>query len=364
MSADEIKYNKAQARFLRAYYYWLLLRKYGPVPILPDEGLDYTMEYDDLAVARSTYEECAEFIASEMALAAQDLPVDMPNSREVARPTRGAALAVRARAYLYAASPLFNGNKDAWALKLVDDTGKPLLNLEYKEELWAKAAAAAQEVIDLDKYRLHTVPVRETDESASHPKTITPPPHEIYSREDYPNGWKNIDPFESYRQVFNGALSVYNNEELIFSRGLNTNTEDIKTMVLHQVPRSMNGWNTHGVTLKHTNTYYMNNGDDFYAYGKEDPRIDRPDYKFTENSEDHRPLHEGVSLEYADREPRFYASIAYNGSVWEYENAPENENLRNKQVFYYRGGQDGRLSSAPGFYLRTGIGVKKILSST
>lgn len=33
---------KAQARFVRAYYYWLLLRKYGPVPLLPDEGLDYT----------------------------------------------------------------------------------------------------------------------------------------------------------------------------------------------------------------------------------------------------------------------------------------------------------------------------------
>ena len=33
---------KAQARFVRAYYYWLLLRKYGPVPLLPDDGLDYT----------------------------------------------------------------------------------------------------------------------------------------------------------------------------------------------------------------------------------------------------------------------------------------------------------------------------------
>lgn len=33
---------KAQARFVRAYYYWLLLRKYGPIPLLPEEGLDYT----------------------------------------------------------------------------------------------------------------------------------------------------------------------------------------------------------------------------------------------------------------------------------------------------------------------------------
>ena len=51
---------KAQARFVRAYYYWLLLRKYGPVPLLPDEGLDYTSDYDDLAIQRSSYDECVE----------------------------------------------------------------------------------------------------------------------------------------------------------------------------------------------------------------------------------------------------------------------------------------------------------------
>ena len=37
---------KAQARFVRAYYYWLLLRRYGPIPLLPDEGLDYTDSYE------------------------------------------------------------------------------------------------------------------------------------------------------------------------------------------------------------------------------------------------------------------------------------------------------------------------------
>ena len=66
---------KAQARFVRAYYYWLLLRKYGPVPLLPDEGLDYTVDYDDLAIQRSSYDECVEYIESEMRLAAKDLPL-------------------------------------------------------------------------------------------------------------------------------------------------------------------------------------------------------------------------------------------------------------------------------------------------
>ena len=65
----------AQARFVRAYYYWLLLRKYGPIPLIPDAGEDYTQDYDALARPRNTYDECVEYITSEMVLAAKDLPL-------------------------------------------------------------------------------------------------------------------------------------------------------------------------------------------------------------------------------------------------------------------------------------------------
>lgn len=362
MTPEEISYSKAEARFLRAYFYWLLLRKYGPVPLLPDEGVDYTQEYSELAIPRSTYKECAEYIASEMALAAKNLKSSQ-TGREITRATKGAALAVRARAYLYAASPLFNGNNDSWAKQLVDNEGKPLLTEQYDEELWAKAAAAAKDVIELNRYKLHTAPFRANDAGEAYPKTIIPPYHEVYSNADFPNGWKNIDPFESYRQVFNGAIAAESNEELIFTRGRNASGEDIRAMVLHQIPRSLNGWNTHGVTLKHANTYYMNDGSNFYAYGKADPREGRPEYGFTTQEEVEagtcRPLPKDVSKEYLGREPRFYASIAYNGSIWESERSPEDQKKRYYQAFYWRGSPDGRLSSAPGFYIRTGIGIKK-----
>ncbi|GBU06948.1 starch-binding protein [Bacteroidales bacterium] len=358
MTPIEILDNKAQARFLRAYYYWMLLRKYGPIPILDDEGLDHTLAYEALARPRNTYLECAEFIASEMALAAKDL-LDTRTSREIARATKGAALAVRARVYLYAASPLFNGNSDTWASQLTDHSGRALISAQYNEELWAKAAAAAKEVIDLQVYRIHTAPFRAEDQGQSYPKTMIPPYHPQYSNASFPDGWKDIDPFESYREVFNGALPITSNSEMIFSRGVNTNSEDITIMLLHQTPRSLNGWNTHGVSLKHANTYYMNDGSDFHAYGKSDPREGRPEYELTADSEECRPLSSGVSKEYAGREARFYASIAYNGSIWECENAPESENKKYSQVFYWRGSQDGKLSTAPGFYIRTGLGIKK-----
>ena len=67
---------------------------------------------------------------------------------------------------------------------------------------------------------------------------------------------------------------------------------------------------------------------------------------------------EGVSLQYANREPRFYASVAYNGSVWHLLNEDEEKN-RHKQVFYYRGSGDGYTNTM--FWLRSGIGIMKFV---
>ena len=89
-SAEEIIDLKAQARFVRAYYYWLLLRKYGPIPLVPDEGFDYNQSYEDLELPRNTYDECVDYIAKEMVLAAQGLPLKR-DQLSITRPTRGAA---------------------------------------------------------------------------------------------------------------------------------------------------------------------------------------------------------------------------------------------------------------------------------
>jgi hypothetical protein len=342
MSPEEIADYKAQARFVRAYYYWLLLRKYGPIPLLPDNGIDYTESYDDVATPRNSYEECANYIASEMVLAAQDLKQNR-DRLSIARPTRGAALAARAKVLLYAASPLANGNTDAYAMELVDDEGRQLLSTSYDEEKWAKAAAAARDVMELGVYELYTASFRSTG-SSSYPATIVPPYDAEFSEQDWPNGWKDIDPFESYRSVFNGTVGA-DSPELIFTRG-NNGGEKGQAMVAHQLPRVANGWNTHGITQKQCDAYYMNDGTDCPGKDKEIGRGDgsnRASGYVTQDDVDngkYKPLAEGVSLQYADREPRFYASVAYNGSVWHLENEPDSWN-KEKQVFYYRGDGNG-----------------------
>ena len=360
-SAEKRADYKAQARFVRAYYYWLLLRKYGPIPILPEEGIDYTKEYDEIAIPRSSYEECAAYISSEMLLAAKDLPL-FRDEQAVARPTRGAALAARAKVLLYAASPLANGNSDAFAQELVDDEGRKLLSTDYEEEKWARAAAAARDVMEMGIYQLYVANFR-TSGNASFPATIAPPHHNEFSDKNWPEGWANIDPFESYRAVFNGTLSASENPELIFTRGQNQ-SESVQAMVAHQLPRIAAGWNTHGMTQKQADAYYMNDGADAPGKDKEIGRGDgseRAAGYVTRNDMDagrYKPLTEGVSLQYANREPRFYASVAFNGGIWHMTNETEERN-REQKVFYYRGGGNGYTNTM--FWLRTGIGIKKFV---
>lgn len=365
LDAEEIADYKAQARFVRAYYYWILLRKYGPIPILPGDGADYTKTYDELALPRNTYEQCAEYIGSEMVQAAKYLPQSR-GQLAIARPTKGAALATRAKVFLYAASPLMNGGKVSMGYKaqLVDDKGNNLLSLTYDEQKWARAAAAAKDVMQLGVYSLYVAPFRNSG-TITHPATIAPPYNAKYSDNSWPDGWANIDPFESYRSLFDGELSASENPELIFTRGQNQTGEGINVMVAHQLPRIASGWNTHGMTLKQCDAYYMNDGADVpgkdmeYGKGNGSQRVggfvtdqDVMDGKY-------KPLAANVSLQFANREPRFYASVAFNGSVWHLTNESEEKN-REQQVFYYRGSGNGYTNTM--FWLRTGIGIKKYVN--
>ncbi|MGA6118560.1 MULTISPECIES: RagB/SusD family nutrient uptake outer membrane protein [Sphingobacterium] len=365
MTAAEIEDYRGQARFGRAYLYWLLLRKYGPIPLLPDEGIDYTQSYDDIATARSTYEECAKFIADELLLAAKEMEkLGMNRGQDgSARPSCGAALATRAKVLLYAASPLANGNTSSFSARLVDDVGKRLLSVDYQDEKWALAAAAARDVIELGVYRLYWVPIQETGDDA----TVVPPNDNNFSGKNWPEGWANIDPAKSYAQVFDGTLQASGNPELIFTRGNNQDGESVADMVIHQLPRSATGWNTHGLTQKLVDAYYMNDGKDIPGKDSEIGRgngtnrlsgyVSADDY----SKGKYRPLREGVSLQYANREPRFYASVAYNGSFWTLLNETLERN-RNQQVFYYRDDTKGNgFNSSNAYWLRTGFGVKKFV---
>lgn len=262
---------KGQARFVRAYFYWLLLRKYGLVPIVPEEGVDYTLSYEAMSQPRNTYEEVVEHISKEMIQAANEIQYYKRDQENAARPTKGACLATRALAYIYAASPLANGqlangqhDESKVDAKIAEDfrnkDGQYLLSREYDESKWARAAAACKDVMELNQYELY-----HTTKSTSGTATITPPDDGNFSQKNWPNGWADIDPQLSYANLFNGNVAIQDNPEIIFSRVsgmLRQNEYSIESIVLHSMPVSCGGWNTNGLTQKMVDAFYMNDGTD------------------------------------------------------------------------------------------------------
>ena len=140
----EIQRWKYEARFLRAFFYFELVKRYGGVPILTQP----LTEADIPSVKRNTLQQCIQFISDECDSAANNLPVvfTTTNATDLGRATKGAALALKSRVLLYAASDLFNN--PSWAAGYTDPS---LISLPAGDRAarWKAAADAAKAVIDL-----------------------------------------------------------------------------------------------------------------------------------------------------------------------------------------------------------------------
>lgn len=119
---ESLAWFKAEAHVARAYYYSELIKMYGGVPLIESSQDDGQM------VPRSTYEEVVEYIVKEIDDHKDALAVNWNDytDRE-GRFTLGAALAIKARVLLYAASPLHNESNDV--------------------KKWERAAAAVNELV-------------------------------------------------------------------------------------------------------------------------------------------------------------------------------------------------------------------------
>ncbi len=150
MGELERRQYKAEARFMRAYFHWLLVRLYGPIPIS-----DKSRGGDEIAnpQARNTFKECIEWIDSEINYCCENGLLEERNeSMHLGMPTIGAARAIQSRMHLLAASPMYNGNTVYASWK--NNDGTVLIPQSYDKELWKKAAEAAKVVIDMPQYAL------------------------------------------------------------------------------------------------------------------------------------------------------------------------------------------------------------------
>lgn len=136
LDVQDIAWLRAESRVLRAYFYFDLAKRYGGVPLITK-----TLKVgENTHLPRNSYEEIITFIEEEINAVKNDLNSNWKSgtTADVSRDgrfTKGAALALKARALLYAASPLNNPDNDL--------------------SKWRKAAEAAREVIALNQYSFH-----------------------------------------------------------------------------------------------------------------------------------------------------------------------------------------------------------------
>lgn len=305
---------KAEARFLRAYYYFLLFRQFGPFVIIGDAELPADATAADMQLPRSTIDACADYVVSELDQAAAVLPLRPERNGQVSdaeygRATKGMCYAVKSRLLLYAASPLYNGNKTMANFKNSD--GTPFINQQVNVEKWKRAADASKELIDLGIYQLYKDP--------------------------------SGDPLKSIQGTFFQAW----NSEQIFVRKSN----DLANWDVNSMPRQAGGWCGIGPTQEMVDAYFMEDGKSI----TESDLYNETGFTTVDGNE--------VFNMYLHREPRFYASVTYHNSIFQGGNMSKAEPIS----FYYSGpnGRRGHATdwSRTGYLIRKNVGTQTNIGS-
>lgn len=253
---------KGETKFLRAYYYQQLLRYYGGVPII---DRPFELGEADYLTERSTYEQCVNFIVKDCDEAAALL---VGKSLPAGRANQAAALALKARVLLYAASDLHDATVAKAKSSVIAAFTKPEL-VAYtsgsQKDRWQKAKDAAKAVLDLTAY--------------GYQLNLSAPA----SAADGTTNYNNI------AMARNGG-----EKELLMARYfINAKQEDGGRQGLFNGPNGYHNW-----------------------AGNTPIQLMVDDYEMMDGSKFDWTKAEHASQPYVNRDPRFYASILYDGAPW------------------------------------------------
>ncbi|MEN9363706.1 MAG: hypothetical protein RI903_1014 [Bacteroidota bacterium] len=251
-----------EAKFMRAYFYHQLVRYYGGVPIVDKS---FSLSDTEFLSKRNTMKECIEFIVKDCDEAAGHL-----NGLSLAagRASKGAALALKSRILIYGASDLY----DAATAKSKSSAMAAYTNPEFmayvdgsRSERWTRAKDAAKAVLDLPGYGSQL--------------NLSAPA----SKDDGIANYSNI------------ALARNGGEkDLIFARYfINAKQENGGRIGLFNGPNGYHNWAGNAPIQNFVDDYEMMDGS-----------------KFSWSNTEH------ASAPYQNRDPRFYASLMYDGSTW------------------------------------------------
>lgn len=302
-----------EANFLKAFFYFWMIRLYGPVPIVRS-----TFQTDDdfTKIKRATLVDCIDFVAAECDSAAALLPMTVTEDN-IGKATRGAALALKSRALLYLASPLWNGNADY--ADFVDKDGTRLFP-DFDAGRWQLAADAAKACIaacESAGYKLYRSP--------------------------------GNDPELNYQNIF----ITNNNPEVLFARNIGV----FSHQEMCAAPNSEGGWSGYCPLQNLVDAYQMADGSTpITGYqGDGAPVINQSsgyqESGYAQNDGPRGYYMKGVSNMYVGREPRFYATINFCGAMW-----------RGSPLQFWFSGKDGKSNGGAELYTINGYLLKKFMN--
>lgn len=323
---DEKRRWKGESYFLRAYFHFLAFRAYGPI-ILADHVYQTTENIH--VYRRSPADAVVKFICDDC-----DKAISLLHDRatwptnETGRATTIAAYALKSRALLYLASPLYNGNTLFGDLKDPID-GTPLINQVYSEDKWKDAMDAALKCI--------------TEAEAVG--------HKLYDE------FKD-DPVKNYQYLF---LTDGWNSEMLWAKNIGTYQHHFNC----GDPAACNGFSILCPTQEMVDAYQMADGSTpitGYKNNGMEPIINKAS-GYTEEgfAEEAYPgrWEKGVSNMYVNREPRFYASINFAGARWKTTKASGWTEPHYCEFWYT--GMDGRGVVTGSDYCKTGYNMRKLM---
>ena len=293
--AEKINW-RAEAMAVKAFYYFELVKRYGPIVLVPT-NIDVNVDLQKMQVPRSHVDTCFNEIVRLLDEAIPDLYYS--KEREASHklfPSKEGAMALKAKVLLYQASPLFNGNDFYVNFKGKD--GEPLFNTKYDPEKWKRAAEAADEVVALCESLGYKLITGDQDKATNLLNDMRDIELSIWERE-------------------------YDGVEAVFMTGFQGALINSFPYLLPNFPegypeKESSARGTFGPSMKMVESFYTKNGLPLNM-DKEWPYANR--YKMGREVDNTYQgvvaLNEDVLNLHLRREPRFYAHIAADRCYWQ-----------------------------------------------
>ena len=337
---------KAEVTFLKAYYHFYLVRMYGPIPIIR-ENLPVGSDPEEVQIVREHVDSCFSYIVQLLDEAAgyDALPARIIGTEgtELGRITKSIVLALKAKVLVTAASPLFNGNADFINVKSNDkDGGVPLINAAADPKKWEVAAQACKEAIEICHNNFYSL--------------------QRFNPAFYP-GFVLNDILKTQMGLRMAATEKEFNTEVIWANTSSRATDMQRWTMPILASGALSGSGPKGILappIKMAELFYTKNGvpiteDKTWDYaGRFQLKTSTgEDTFYVKKNEQTVKLH-------FDREPRFYADLAFDRGIW-FGNWINNYTMANMLFVRARRAEYAARQGLSNFSI-TGYWIKKLIN--